>query len=315
MNVRIAGWLVAPAVVLAQQPPCTVAVPAVFAVRALPVLRQVFGHDVVVAATAAITMEPPPGAHVLFGWDEWTFARLAAVVDHELAFEVRHGTAVLTAVCPTGIEELTWEDLALRSDFHDRLGIVAPEVDGSVWLLARQHALGRGRDDAAIALWTTLDARANHLLRGYDVLERGLEDGSLAVGIGPLAFLEPMVASAAGRLRLVRLGDGAAVARLGIGIVTNGGAVASAAADRLRVPANRQALADALGLALARPGPASIGLDEARGLWMRFEQDVRGRGRGAERIADWLDLTFGVLFVVCAFVLWRVLRRDPPAAA
>ena len=107
-------------------------------------------------------------------------------------------------------------------------------LDGAVWLLARQHAFRRGRDDAGIALWTTLDARANHLLRGYDALQEGLGDGTLAAGIGPLLFLEPLVASAAGRLRLVRLGDGAAVARLGIGIVTNGGAVASAVPSRRR---------------------------------------------------------------------------------
>ena len=310
-----------------------VAVPAVAAGRVTPLLREWFGDTVAVQAVAAMGSERLAAPCVLLLWDEWTLARLAAVGAlgsmpapedgnaarqggvFVLPFGCDHGIAVDTRVLAAVAAPRSWEDLALHPDLHDRLGLVGPEVDGSPWLLAMQQRLLRGdREDAGVALWTTLDARAGTLATSYETMLADLTGGRLAAAIGPGWVLDEAVVRASGRLRLEPL---AAPRRTRLGIAVAAGSVGPhlSVARRLAGSTSVDAVAEILGLAAADGAAAPLESDVARRWWLRFERDVRGRGRGAERLADLLDMLFGVLFLVCAWFLWRSLRSaNPPPA-
>ena len=80
-----------------------------------------------------------------------------------------------------------------------------------------------------------------------------------------------------------------------------------------------------LGIELARRAPAGVAVtaasppvlpvDAAQLWWQRFEHQVRGRGRGVEQLADWLDIVFGLAFVLCAWLLWRSMRSESGSTA
>lgn len=305
--------------------PVVVAVPVAAAAGATRFLRSTFGDQVVVDATAATGTESPAGAQVLLFFDEWTLARLAAVgaleplAQPESWFDLpfTHELVVVgtNEVLPADRTGLDWDELALHPALHDRLGIVAPEVDGAPWLSAMQSRLLRGeRADAGVAVWTTLDARAFGLASSYAQLQAGLVAGTLVGAIGPRTTMAALAEGSGGRLRLGRLG-GENRARFGLAVTAAGDRAAHAVASRLRDPAIRQELAAAAGMTVAPPTDAPA-LDGpiALAFWNRFESDVRGRGRGIERLADGLDIVFGSLFVVCAWFVWRSLRGQPVRA-
>jgi hypothetical protein len=305
----------------AQQPPppaCTVSVPAVFAEKVSPVVQRLV-EGVIVEASAKVVSAPPPAAQVLLLHDEWTLARLAASrslaesgsrVAYVLSWSCEYGVAVASGVVPTE-RDPEWEELALAPSLHDRLAIVAPEVDGAPWSLAMRHRTAAGgSEDDGVALWTTLDARAGRLLGGYETLRAGLADGTYAAGLGPVPWLGHVVQDAGGRLRLARL-RGSPRAVFGTALVAGADERSRTVVARLSEPAVVEELARACGMAAAPAVPAT---DPRRAIerWQRFERDVRGRGRDIERVADWLDLAFVVAFIACALLLWRFLRDSPP---
>ena len=300
-----------------QQPVCVVSVPGVFAERVEAVVQRLVA-GAVVAESPDVRHEPPQGADVLLLHDEWALARLAAAgalsirADTGIAYELPWSCEYVVAAAGDAVpadRDAQWEELALAPSLHDRLAIVAPEVDGAPWSLALAHRTAvSGTEDDGIALWTTLDARAGRLLAGYDELRTGLADARFAAGVGPLPLLAEVAKESNGRVRLVRLrGNGRAA--FGIALVAGAGESARAAVARLTEADAIDELARACGMLRSQLEP-SIDPTRADAQWRRFERDVRGRGRGVEQLADWLDLAFVVAFVAAALVLWRFLRTS-----
>src|SRR5262245_2955758 len=97
------------------------------------------------------------GSRVLLLWDEWTLARHSASLrsiapevagsraaePFVLPFICDYALAVATSVQNAAGPGRTWHELAMDEAFAGRLGIVAPEVDGSPWLLAMRDRLER----------------------------------------------------------------------------------------------------------------------------------------------------------------------------
>jgi len=296
----IVGLLAGPA--LAQ---VTVAVPQRFVDRVGPVLARELGDAVVVSPTSAITTIPAADVHLLF--DEWTLFRVGSVV--ELAWETEYGVAVVEAAFAGEGTQHDWEALALRSTIDGRFGVVAPEVDGAPWLLAMHDVLPRRGVNGVAALWTTLDARAGRLLASDDALANALRAGTLDAAVGPLALLGSVVSASGARLRLDRLRGDSRVA-LGAAIAIDARAEVRSIFERLRDPALQQAVADAAGLVRQRRA-TSLAPSTALAWWQQFETQVRGRGKSLERLAEGFDWVFGALFLLCCWLLWRTLRREP----
>lgn len=293
---------------------CVVAVPAVHA-AAITALFAGAPERIVVVPLASLGTAVSADIEVLLAWDEWALARAAsggapvfAGAVPELPWSVELGVAVAAGTLADDASAVDWEELALHPALHDRLGIVAPEIDGAPWLGAMASAQRHGdRDDDVIALWTTLDARCGRLLDSQDALRTGLSGGTLAAAIAPRSWLGRAVADSGGRLRLASLRDGDR-AREGFLVAPRAGTAAMRLAARLRENSLQRELAAALGLSLA--GAAAHETDPRRlvGLWAQFETRVRGRGRSVETVADRLDLVFGVAFVVVALFVWRSTR-------
>ena len=316
--------------------PVVVSVAAAGSERVIAFLSAQFGADITVEAVASIGATPPAGPRVFLLWDEWTLARLAGAgalrslqqeqvevgappMDRAQPFVLpfaREYAVAVTVDVPRGAGPgRTWDELALDMAFHDRLGIVVPEVDGSPWLLAMRHRLERGEPSrAGIALWTTLDARAGRLASTYASMIEDLVGGRLAACVGPRDQLGVAVDRSAGRLRLEPL-DGPQRVRFGIAVTADASPRAVDLARRLLESARIRDLAAAAGMVAVDAGPEALAAEVACAWWERFEHDVRGRGRSTERLAEWLDLVFGVLFLVCLWFVWRTLRNAEPEQA
>lgn len=325
----------------AQAAPPAVAVPvAVLAPDwACAALRSVLDVELdgavrLAAAPAGQLREAPAEPCVLLFADEWSLATLAAAgalvadaglgaglpdaareragrfalpfaVDCVVAGErAAAGDAFATAVA----ERRAFEELALRTDLHDALGIVGPEVDGSPWLLAMREALDAGRDEAfGFAVWTTLDARAGRLGADHGAVRDAVVAGTLRAALLPAPLARGIPPERLAALDVRPLGR----ARLGV-------AATAGAGERVRAVARRFAGDLAPRLAAACEVVPATGerppLDAATAAaWRsRFESTVRGRGRATEQLADGLDFAFTVAFLIAVFVVWRVVRRRAP---
>jgi hypothetical protein len=295
-----------------QQQPITICVPAATPDRVGELLRGWFGDDIAVEPVASLALAAPVPAEprIWLLWDEWTLLRAAAAGAQVLALPFREDLVFVAepGVLAAGDAAPTWEAIAMAPALHDRLGLVAPEVDGGTWLVAMQQRLARGEGvDSGYALWTTLDARAGSIYESYATLTRDLAAGRLGAGIGPRRVFEALLRDAT-RLQ----------AQVLPGRCARGLAVAAVAGERLRriaaglqQPDRLRALAAAAGVTVVDDHPAPLDPARAREWWQRFASHVRGRGRGAEQLADWLDVVFGVGFLVCAWFVYRALRRTP----
>ncbi|MBL9077681.1 MAG: hypothetical protein JNL08_09265 [Planctomycetes bacterium] len=291
------------------QPPVAVRVPAALPAAVVALLQERLGAAAAVTAVGE-PVPPSPGSAVLLGFDEWTLARADAAVEAiALPFA---DTIVLVhdAAVAAGDTAPTWESVALDPALHDRLGLAGPEVDAATWLAALRGRLGHGGGEAAgIALWTTLDARAGRLAASAAAVVDGVVSGRFAAAIGPAVWFRDLPARAGGPLRASPL-SGPEVRR-GVAVTASADARTRALAASLAEPQRAREVAGWLGLGPAAGGPPVVTAAAARRWWQQFEVDVRGRGRGAEQLADWLDLAFGLGFLVCALLLWRALRKAP----
>ncbi len=299
-----------------------VGVPSVFVPRVAEVIGGIVGDDAVVVATGSMAASGSGEAvHVLLLQDEWTLARLAAadrlapLDGRALPFVVSFSTSVVLVCRDSGFAvdgaDIAWDELALRPELHDRLGLAGPEVDGGPWLAAFREALRRGgSEDHGIAIWTTLDARAGRLAASVDAVLEGLRGGSFVAAVGPANWFAGVVASGQPSLRSIAVRGGIPAA-YGSALLVGSPPAARAVLRRLDEPAARQSIAAAAGFVVAESLDGVIDPASAAHWWRRFDADVRGRGRSVERIADWLDAVFAVLFLVVAFVAWRTLRRVP----
>jgi hypothetical protein len=315
----------------AQAPsPVVVGVPAAVAPAVQPVLASAFGAEVRLEPIAAASASAVPGVDVYLLVDEWMLARGAGVglyrplpegavnlpaapVDRErrfvLPFAADYAVGIAAEVRGPIGSPVVWEALALRPELHDRLGLVLPEVDGSPWLLAMRHRLEAGDGSAAgFALWTTLDARAGVLRAGYADLLRDLAAGRLAAAVAPREVLAATAATQPGRLSVEPLA-GPSRARFGLAIAAAGSPEALAVAAKLLQPASLRALATAAGLELAAATPDPLPAADGLAFWLRYEANVRGRGRGVERLAEWLDLGLLAAFLLALWLLLRSQRR------
>ncbi|MBL8749376.1 MAG: hypothetical protein JNK78_09450 [Planctomycetes bacterium] len=318
--VATTAWLAVAAPAVAQR--IAVGVPAVFASRVAEVIDGIAGDDAVVVATGTMAASLSGEAvHVLLLQDEWTLARLAAAdrlapLDGEaLSFVVPFTVPVVLACADSGFvvggADIAWDELALRPELHDRLGLAAPEVDGGPWLCAFREALRRGgSEDHGIAIWTTLDARAGRLVTSVDEVLEGLRGGSFAAAVGPANWFTGPSAQGRASLRTIPVRCGVQAA-YGSGLLAGAPPAARGVFRRLDADTARRSLAAAAGFAVADGAAGAIDPGNAVAWWRRFDAEVRGRGRSVERIADWLDAVFAVLFLVVAFVAWRTLRRAP----
>ncbi|MEO6595221.1 MAG: hypothetical protein ABIP94_10760 [Planctomycetota bacterium] len=304
----------------------TVSVPAAFIETVTPSLVSWFGKSVHIEELTAIGNEAPPGPRVFLLCDEWMLARLAAVgalgcvpplaaegagepampMSFVLPFLGEYALAVAAELQNV---PRTWEELALHPGLHDRLGIVAPEVDGSPWLLGMRECVDRGQGQTAgLALWTSLDARAGHLAGSYATVLDDLVAGRLVAAVGPRAALSKAVGDSGGRLRFAKLAGGGMV-RFGLAMTLGAGDAVRSVLARLCESPSLRALADATSLAEAPSRAAALPADIAVAWWTSFERDVRGRGRATEQLADWLDVSFGAVFLVCLWFVWRSCRE------
>lgn len=291
--------------------PIVVRVPAATPPSVAALLAAWHGDAVVVTATAALRDVELAEPAVLLLWDEWTLARAAAAAaPPELPFVDEVVLVVAPGVLTGADRTATWEQVALLPTLTDRLGIVAPDVDGAPWLAAMQDRLLRGDDEqAGIGIWTTLDARAGRLAGAYSQLQDELAGGRLSAAIGSRRQLARTVARSAAGLGIEPLPGGSV--RLGIACTAAADERVRAVAAAWRTPERLRALAEAAGVDRGAAAPPALAPDVARRWWQRFELQVRGRGRGAEQLADWLDVVFGIGFLLCAWLLWRSLRDSP----
>lgn len=331
------GWLsgLGCSLVLAQEPqttPVVVGVPVVFAEAVRVPLQQLFADGVTLRPLANLGVEAPADVGVFLLLDEWTLARLqasqaltpvgpseaaaVAAQPYALAWTGECAVAVGGEIAAAGLLPDTWNELALNPSYRDRLGIVAPEVDGTPWLLAMLDRLERELvDTQGKALWRTLDARAGVLQGSYGDLVTALVEGRLQVAVGLRGPLEEAAGRSSGRVRLAALkGDHAG--RFGIGLSAKAPAEGAEVVRRLLLPENRQLVASAAGLAILQVPHSPLDATQASQWWTAFEATVRGRGRKVEQLADWLDLGFGAAFLGILWFLLRSQRRReaaPPA--
>lgn len=322
--------------VLAQEPqaaPVVVGVPAVFAEAVRAPLQQLFADSVTLQPVANLGAQAPADVEVFLLFDEWTLARLqasqalapagptaatpvAAQPPYVLAWTGECAVAVGGEIAAAGLLPDTWNELALNPSYRDRFGIVAPEVDGTPWLLAMLDRLERELvDTQGKALWRTLDARAGVLQGSYGDLVTALVEGRLQVAVGLRGPLEEAAGRSSGRVRLAALkGDHAG--RFGIGLSAKAPANGAEVVRRLLLPENQQLVASAVGLRILQVPHSPLDATQASQWWSAFEASVRGRGRKVEQLADWLDLGFGAAFLVILWFLLRSQRRReaaPPA--
>jgi hypothetical protein len=297
------GCLVVTTALPGQTPaaPARIVVPAATPAAVAAQLDGWFGATATIETAAAFDDRLAAQAAVLLLWDEWTLTRAAAAGAEVVALPFADAVVVIAeaGVTAVGGGLGVWEAVAVQPRWHDRLGLVAPEVDGGPWLAAMQHRLARGdRDDAGLALWTTLDARAGRLADAYAAVVADLVAGRLGAAIGPRRVLAPCVTRADEPRRWELLPAGSA--RRGIAVTVAGGAPERAIARALAAPDRQQALAVAAALELAPAAAGTVSVAQAQRWWLRFEAQVRGQGRGVERLAEWLDLLFGIGFLACA---------------
>ena len=281
-------------------------------------------EGVSVEPAASLGDGPLAGSRVLLLWDEWTLARHSASLQSSapgaagspaaepfvLPFAGEYALAVATSVDTTAGPGRTWHELAMDEAFAERLGIVAPEVDGSPWLLAMRDRLERGESDSiGLAWWTALDARAGTLASAYAPMLEELIGGRLVACLGPRDLLRAAAPRSAGRVRVESLA-GPDRARFGLAVTAGASAPVLDAARWLLDPDRVADLAAVVDMSVAGETPAALPRDVARLWWDRFQRDVRGRGRATERLADWLDLVFFVLFLVCMVFVWRSMRKE-----
>lgn len=307
-----------------------VGVPAVFAAAAQPVLRGWFGDELVVAPLSAVATEPPPDVSLFLLCDEWLLARLqhrgtllewpagrfgggnSQPLPGEafvLPFRAEYSVVLHAEFQAQAGPFTTWEELALAPALHDHLGIVAPEIDGAPWLLAMQNRLLRLEGEpAGLALWTTLDARAGRFAGSYAELMAGVCDGRLLAAVAPRAAFDSTVAGSSGRLRIHPL-EGPSQARFGLALAQSADDRTLAVLERLLSPASLRAVAEAACMAVGPQAGPVLGGAEPLAWWNRFQATVRGHGRRVEKLADWLDLGFGVAFLVLLVLLLRSQHR------
>jgi hypothetical protein len=268
------------------------------------------------------------GSRILLLWDEWTLARHSASLrsiapkpgsttadPFVLPFAGDYALAVAAGVRAAAGPGVAWHEIAMDDTFVERLGIVAPEVDGSPWLLAMRDRLQRGESDSiGVAWWTALDARAGTLASAYAPMLDELLGGRLSACLGPLDLLRAAVERSAGRMRLESIA-GPDRARFGLAVTGDATPPVLDAARWLAEAERVAELAAVVDMSVAGETPAALPPDIARHWWERFQRDVRGRGRATERLADWLDLVFFVLFLICMVLVWRSMRKEGPRPA
>ena len=309
-------------------PPAVVAVPAHRAERVRDWLsgqRERFS----VEPAAELGDAPLSGSRILLLWDEWTLARHAASLQpiapqatglratqpFVLAFAGDYALAVATSVPAAAGAQRAWHELAMDDAFAGRLGIVAPEVDGSPWLLAMRDRLERGESDGiGVAWWTALDGCAGTLASAYAPMLEDLIGGRLTACVGPRDLLRAAAERSPGSVRVESIA-GPDRARFGLAVTADALPRVVDAARWLADPERVVQLAAAAGLSVAGEMPAALPPDIARKWWGRFQSDVRGRGRATELLDDWLDLVLFVLFLVCLLFVWRSLRKEKSLAA
>jgi hypothetical protein len=264
------------------------------------------GGDAVAAGTVLIAPEPrlqqlltahafvPPGV---------TFADVERRQARCLPWTLRYVVAT-TGIDAEGLG--SFEALALARAVHDRLLLCAPDVDAGPWLLGMQEYRLRGQQEAAgLGLWMALDARVERYCSDYTEVLASLADGRPHAAVVPRPLLvRPGLPEGC---TATDLGD--AGVPIGLAIVGPEAAVAAALAERLLEPALRRRVASALDLSPASPRDLVFPRDAVLA-WLRYhEEQVAGRGRGIERVADALDWAFTLLFVALVAFVWHRHRR------
>lgn len=297
----LGGLAAAPA-----QEPLTAQAPAIYVERLGPALRAALGRPVEVTPLDAWAA---PGPTAVWLVDEWTLMRWSAAPEVRggaglfLPFAVDH---VLVAPAALGTRRSwTWEEIALDPSFHDRLALVDPQADGGPWAAMLRSMSQRGRPRAdTIALWRTFDARAGQLCADHAAAAASLLAGRSVGWIAPRGY----VLRRSPPLRdflFHEITDSRA--RLGVAVLPGADPAWSAALAGLGHE-GLTGIATAVGVDLAEPGLTALPHDLADGLYEEFRAEVRGRGRAAEDLADWVDLTFVVASLGLLLLVWRRSR-------
>lgn len=249
------------------------------------------------------TALPPRGMH-----PERCYGLLLAM-PYTLAFD--------PASLPVLAVPANWTELATMPQLDDRLGLVAPEVDPVPWLAGMTHRLLRGESEAAgFALWLALDARAGRYAASAGELEVGLDAGRLWAAVLPEALCV--------RGRELRglpvfqhreLADGMPMGLLGIAVQgAEPPPLLTETIAKLCSESARARIAARLGMLTVDSVPtASVTAPDwqrAEGWLAHFQSHVAGRGRALAGLDQWLDLAFGVAFVVFLVFVWSRLRRS-----
>lgn len=316
----------------AAQVPVHVALPAPLAEHAVRALEEVLGAAARVRAAGPPAAAPGPalepgvlvGAHELVLWRLGGAGALAPVA--ELGADLPPGQrepagrwalpwtlawSVVWDPAATGGPS-SWAELALLP-VHDRLGLCVPEVDPGPWLEAMAESLRGGRpEQACYALWTALDARVGAYAGDPREVADGLASGRLCAGVLPAPAWQPLRDRTPAGRELLRadLSRGLPEQRLGVAVLADAGPGAAELARRVLEPELRLAFARAVGLGTASAAAAgAIDLRAADRRLRHFAQEIRGRGRGVEQVADVLDLVFLLLFMGIVLVFWWRRRR------
>ncbi len=300
-----------------------VALPRPCAEQAVAVIHRVLPEAAVRIEAPARSLElaRAAGQRVLFGFPEHVLRGLAAEgllrsgpdappEGFTVPWCVPYGIVSAPAVPLADAVDLL--ELAIGAGGDLRLGLCGPEVDPGFWLgvMARETVGPRGAD-GGLAMWLALDARAAgsyeptlaHVLaavraRALDVAIVPAPVGEAAAAAGGLVF------------RPLRPAD-ATLGWLGVGLRADGEPAAAAVAA-FRALAALPATELELRPADVSPGQPRLGFDAATAALARFDATIRGQGRGIEQLDEWLDVGFGLLFVVfLVFVYFRLRRSEP----
>ena len=293
------------------QAPVTVRVPEALPAAVGERLAEWGGTGWVVAVGDAGDLGPAT-PEVLLLWDEWTLARAAAAGGEIVAlpFADRVVVAADAALLAAGEFEPTWESIALAPALHDRLGLPHAPLCGPAWPAAPRAPAGPGAAAAPrLALWAPPRARAGRACGSVAQLREGLLAGRYAAAIGPDGWFADLPTRAAGALRRMPLAG--SPIRRGIAVTAGADTRTYAVATALLASEWQRDLAAAGGFGLLPPAAPSLEPAAARRWWGRYVGEVRARGRAVEELADWLDLAFGIGFLVAAFLLYRALRKAP----